>query len=336
MRYSVVVPAYNAADHIEACVRALLDQSVGREAYEVLVVDDGSTDATAEIASRYPVRVLRQAHAGPASARNRGARAAVGEFLLFTDADCTPVPAWIEEIVRPLEADSQVAGTKGTYRTRQPGVIPRMAQVEFEEKYAHLRQRDSIDFVDTGSAGFRASAFWAAGGFDPRFPAASNEDTALSFGLVARGWRLVFCERAVVYHCHTESVGQYLRRKWRHGYWRALVYGTYPAKIVGDSYTPRSTQLQMAGAALVVLFTPAARTRWFALGGLGLFLAATLPFVRRALPVGRDVAAMVPPMLFLRVLALGSGLVVGSVCHRATRYERHARAAGALRGTTAA
>jgi cellulose synthase/poly-beta-1,6-N-acetylglucosamine synthase-like glycosyltransferase len=327
VRYSVVIPAFNAAGHIETCLRALLDQSVPREAYEVLVVDDGSTDATAEIARRYPVRVLRQAHAGPASARNRGAREAAGELLLFTDADCAPVQRWIDEIVRPLEEDARVAGTKGTYRTRQQGVVPRMAQVEFEEKYAHLRQREYIDFVDTGSAAFRATAFWEAGGFNTAYSAASNEDTELSFGLVARGWRLVFCERAVVYHCHAESIGPYLRRKWRHGYWRALVYGSYPRKMIGDSYTPRSTQVQMGSVALAVLLAPLPGTRWFALASLGLFFAATMPFVRRAMPVGHDVAASVPPLLFLRSLALGSGLVVGGVRLRLSKRIRHQAAA---------
>lgn len=314
VRYSVIVPAYNAALHIDACLRALAEQSVPRDSYEVLVADDGSSDATAEIASRHPVRVLRQAHAGPASARNRGAREAVGDFLLFTDADCTPVHTWIEEIVRPLEEDCRVAATKGTYRTRQRGAVPRMVQVEFEEKYAHLRRRRYIDFVDTGAAAFRTTAFWEAGGFDPAFSAASNEDTQLSFGLVARGWRLVFCERAIVYHQHAQTVLQYVRRKWRHGYWRAVVYGKYPKKMAGDSYTPRSTQLQMGSALAVLLWVlPLRVTRWLGVAGLGVFVAATLPFVRRALPVGRDVAAIVPPMLFLRALALGSGLALGGL-----------------------
>ena len=319
MRYSVIVPAYNAARDLAACLSALADQSVGRDSYEMLVVDDGSTDATAEIAQRYPVRLLRQAHAGPASARNHGAREAQAELLLFTDADCVPVRTWIAEIVRPLEADRGVAGSKGVYRTRQHGLVPRMAQVEFEEKYAHLRRNTYIDFVDTSSAAFRADAFRQAGGFDTGFEAASNEDTQLSFTLVSQGWRLVFCEAAVVYHRHSETLGQYLQRKWRHGYWRVRVYQRYPAKMAGDSYTPRSTQVQMVSAALATLLTPLPATRRFGLACLGVFALATLPFVRRAVPAGRGVAMVVPPMLFLRALALGSGLALGAVQLQLTR-----------------
>jgi glycosyltransferase involved in cell wall biosynthesis len=310
-RYSVIVPAYNAASTLEACLQALLDQSVPREAYEVLVVDDGSTDETARVAGRYPVRVLAQCHGGPASARNLGARSAGGACLLFTDADCVPIRTWIDEITRPLEADSQVAGVKGVYRTHQTSLMARFAQLEFEEKYACLSRLKSIDFVDTGSAAFRADAFWKAGGFDPSFPVASNEDTQLSFNLVAQGWRLVFAERAAVYHQHSESLGRYLRRKWRHGYWRVRVYRRHPRKALGDSYTPRSTQLQFFGTAAAVLSAPLPKLRVMALGGALVFALGTVPFVRRAWPMGADVAVVTPFLLFLRSLALGAGLGLG-------------------------
>jgi cellulose synthase/poly-beta-1,6-N-acetylglucosamine synthase-like glycosyltransferase len=329
------VPAFNASRDIDACLRSLLGQSVARDRYEVLVVDDGSTDNTAEIVAMYPVRLLRQAHAGPASARNHGARGAKGEFFLFTDADCVPVQTWIEEIARPLEADSRVAASKGVYRTKQQGLISKMAQVEFEEKYAHLRRQPYIDFVDTSSAAFRADAFWQAGGFDTGFGAASNEDTLLSFTLSALGWRMVFCESAVVYHRHSETLMQYLRRKWRHGYWRVRVYQRHPAKMAGDSYTPRSTQLQMASAVMGLLLAVVPATRRLAIPSLGVFLLATLPFVRRALPVGGGVAAIVPAVLFLRALALCGGLVVGAIHLRLLgRVRRGARGTRLLRTAT--
>src|SRR4051794_21426577 len=110
IRYSVIVPAYNAEATLGACLRALLDQTLAPAAYEVIVVDDGSTDTTARVAARFPVSVLRQAHAGPAAARNQGARAARGEILAFTDADCEPVPAWLGRIVEPIERHADIGG----------------------------------------------------------------------------------------------------------------------------------------------------------------------------------------------------------------------------------
>jgi GT2 family glycosyltransferase len=151
---------------------------------------------------------------------------------------------------------------------------------------------------------------------------ASNEDTLLSFNLAARGWRLVFAEHAAVYHQHAESLGRYLRRKWRHGYWRVRVYRQHPGKMLGDSYTPRSTQLQLFGATLTVGLAPLPRGRALAPAGAAIFLLGTLPFVRRALPAGPDLAAAVPGILFLRALALGIGLAQGALSQLVERHLR--------------
>jgi hypothetical protein len=131
------------------------------------------------------------------------------------------------------------------------------------------------------------------------------------FNLVAQGWRLVFAEGAAVYHQHSESLGRYLRRKWRHGYWRVRVYRRHPRKALGDSYTPRSTQLQFLGTVAAVFSAPMPRLRVVTLGGALVFALGTLPFVRRAWPMGGDVAVATPVLLFLRSLALGAGLGLG-------------------------
>jgi glycosyltransferase involved in cell wall biosynthesis len=310
--YSVIVPAYNAASTIERCLQALLQQSLPPDSYEVIVVDDGSTDETSGLASRFPVRLLRQPHAGPACARNQGALAASGQYLLFTDADCVPNPSWIEQITRPFEADQRVAAVKGAYRSVQPELMARFGQLELEAKYAYLRRQRTIDFVDTGSAAFRVDAFWELGGFEPQFLDPSNEDTQLSFGLVAGGWRLVFAEQAAVGHQHVTSLAGYLRRKWRHGYWRVRVYHRYPKKMLGDSYTPRSMQLQFLGAVATVAFSALPRARVLAGLGAAVFLLGALPFVRQALPRGWGLAAATPVLLYLRALALGAGLAHGT------------------------
>ena len=89
-RYSVVVPAYQAAGTLDACLAALARQTVPPGSYEVIVVDDGSTDGTASIAEAAGVTLLRQDHAGAAAARNCGAVAARGDLLLFTDCGLRP------------------------------------------------------------------------------------------------------------------------------------------------------------------------------------------------------------------------------------------------------
>ena len=133
---SVVVPARDAEGTIRACVDALLHQTARRDTYEVIVVDDGSTDATARIAEQAGARVVSTSQGGPAAARNRGIAEARGDIILFTDADCVPLGDWIDRMIAPF--DRGVDGVKGAYLTRQPGLLPRFIQAEFEERYRHL------------------------------------------------------------------------------------------------------------------------------------------------------------------------------------------------------
>jgi GT2 family glycosyltransferase len=230
---------------------------------------------------------------------------------LFTDADCEPVAAWLSRIVEPLERDDRVGGVRGAYCSRQTSLIARFTQVELDEKTASLRQYPVIDFLDTSSAAFRRTAFWALGGFDETLFEASNEDTLLSYGLVKCGWRLVLVEDARVHHRHPEGLRKYLARKWRHGYWRVRVYECHPTKLLGDTYTPRSLQVQFAAVVATLATLPFAHLRKVAaLSGLA-FALATYPFIRRALPRGWDVAMATPLLLLLRTLALGAGLASG-------------------------
>ena len=123
MKASVIIPAYNAEKHLPACLQALQSQTIDRSLYEVIVVDDGSTDRTALVCGDFPgVRVLSQANQGPAAARNNGAKTAQADIVLFTDSDCEPFPDWIEQMISPFLRDADVVGVKGAYRTRQAGV----------------------------------------------------------------------------------------------------------------------------------------------------------------------------------------------------------------------
>src|SRR5207249_6282517 len=104
LEVSVIIPAYNAAGTIGACVESVLAERT-RERYEILVVDDGSTDGTGEIAARYPrVRVLRQSNAGASAARNLAAREARGWILCFIDADCVATPGWLDALAGAIRA----------------------------------------------------------------------------------------------------------------------------------------------------------------------------------------------------------------------------------------
>jgi len=311
--YSVIVPAYRAADVVGACVRALAQQTVDRARYEIIVVDDGSTDATADIARETGAdRVLRIAHGGPAAARNAGIEAAQGEIVLFTDADCEPAEDWVTQMVAPF-GDPQVMGVKGTYRTKQPSLIARLVQLEFEVRYERMAELPRIDFVDTYAAGYRRALFVMHGVFDTAYIAA--EDVDLSFRLTRAGHWLVFAPDAWVWHRHPATLWRYLARKARFGYWRALLYVRYPDKISGDAHTDPALKPQFALVALLGLAVIVGvfwRPAWIAaLLLLALFLATTLSFVRWAWRRDRTVALIWPGVTLLRVVVQGLGLALG-------------------------
>lgn len=313
---SVIVPAYNAERCLPDCLVALVAQDYPRDRYEVIVVDDGSTDGTTQVAARDGVIRLRQPHLGPAAARNTGIRLARGDLLLFTDADCAPAPDWISAMVETF-ANPSVAGCKGVYRTSQRSLVARFVQVEYEEKYAKMQFGRPIDFVDTYSAAYRKTVLMREGVFDERITAPSVEDIELSFRLAERGHKLWFNPWAVVYHYHPETIGGYLRRKLRYGSWRFRVYQRYPDKVRGDSHTPRILWVQLVLAALILACLPVALViaagRWILAATCVAFLVTTLPFVLRCLRTDTPVALLAPLLLWLRATALGLGLAHGIV-----------------------
>ncbi|HET90390.1 MAG TPA: glycosyltransferase [Chloroflexi bacterium] len=311
---SVIVPVYNGAETLPACLGALQAQTYPADRYEVIVVDDGSTDATADVARGFGVQVISQPNAGPAAARNRGARAARGDVLLFTDADCAPTADWIARMAAPF-ADPTVAGVKGVYRTRQREWVARFVQAEYEDKYDRMRGLERIDFVDTYSAGYRRDLFLAAGGFDDSFPTASVEDQEFSFGLAEAGHKLVLAPQAQVFHLHDRTLGEYVRRKFGIGYWKVKAMREHPGKLVRDSHTPQVLKLQMGLAALggVLLLGGVWDRRW-AWSGVAAWLALAasgLPFILKLLRRDPPVALIAPLMLFVRAWALGLGFLVG-------------------------
>ena len=312
---SVVVPAYNAQDTLDMCLAALQSQTVDPDRYEIILVDDGSTDRTVEIAEQYGVRLIRQPNAGPAAARNRGAQAAKGQILLFTDADCAPAPDWAEHMAGAFR-EPNVAGAKGIYHTRQQALIARFVQLEYEFKYARMRRMAQIDFIDTYAAAYRRKVFLDHGGFDPAYRTASVEDQELSFRLARQGHRLIFVPQAIVYHQHDATVAEYWRRKYGIGYWKALLLRQHPERALYDSHTPQTLKLQLGLVSLLCLLVPIAPwlsfARWSMLALSMVFTLTALPLLvhvaRRDLPV----LLIAPGMLIVRALALAAGLVLGT------------------------
>lgn len=314
MSVSVIIPTFNGSARIANCIEALLPQLAGRDA-EIVVVNDGSTDNTAEVVARYPaVRLLTQTNAGPAAARNRGAREAKGSIILFTDDDCVPMPDWLSSMVAAFD-DPDVVGAKGVYRTRQQSLIARFVQIEYEDRYRWMAGFPTIDFVDTYSAGFRRQKFLEMDGYDISFPVACAEDVELSYRMSARGWKMKFAPSAVVYHTHPDTLRSYLKKKYKFAFWRVLAVRKNPSKTAKDSHTPQLMKLQLLFAPVMLLglahdLATRPSVPWCVLIA-AIFVFSTLGFAWRAFRKDRLVGFLSPPLLAARACAQVLGVTAG-------------------------
>jgi GT2 family glycosyltransferase len=262
------------------------------------------------------VRLITQANAGPAAARNHGALEARGAIILFTDDDCVPMPAWLDAMLEPFQ-DPEVMGTKGVYRTRQKNVVARFVQIEYEDRYRLMAGLPSIDFIDTYSAAFRRDRFLEMGGYDTSFPVACAEDIELSYRMSACGWKMKFAPAAVVYHTHPDTLLRYLRKKYKFAFWRVLAVRKNPSKAVRDSHTPQLMKLQLLFPPALLLalgFDLAVRPAVSPSGlALAAFFVSTLPFAQRAFGKDPIVGFLSPALLAARAWAQALGVAAGLI-----------------------
>jgi glycosyltransferase involved in cell wall biosynthesis len=309
---SIIIPTWNGVCRIQRCLDALHNQNI-EQSFEIIVVNDGSDDDTAEIVARDPrVRLISQPNAGPAAARNHGAQKASGEIIVFTDDDCEPAPNWLTQILRPFD-DLQVVAAKGAYRTRQQAIIARFVQIEYEDRYRLMARHPAIDFVDTYSAAFRRDRFLEMDGYDTSFPIACAEDVELSYRMSARGWKMVFAPAAIVYHQHPDRLFVYLKKKFKFAFWRVVAVKKNPSKALKDSHTPQLMKSQLAFLPALVIASVAALCRLSSVQ-LPLLIAlvfalSTLPFSVRAFTKDPVTGILSPFILALRSFAQFLGTI---------------------------
>jgi len=216
LRVTVVVPTQGRPASLRGCLSALSLQT-GPEPPEILVVDDGSDDAEsvrAVVSEFAAARLIRQERAGPAAARNRGAREARGELVCFTDDDCEPAPDWVARLGGALTDGVDAAG--GITRSGDPG--DRFAEAtEVITSYFLRRQlRPDAFFVPSNNLACRRRLVLELP-FDQRFLSASGEDRDWCARLLRAGGRLVVEPGAVVLHFPSSGIASFWRQHLRYG-----------------------------------------------------------------------------------------------------------------------
>ncbi len=220
VRVSVVVPFFNAKATLSSCLAALSAQSLARDDYERIAVDDGSTDGGDGIVEAGGARLIRQSNGGAAAARNAGIAAARGTWVAFTDADCLPSRGWLHALLEAVSTDKISLGAAGMtlgYQSQTPAAryVDLTGGLDAERHLAHER----FPFAPSANVMYRRDALEKVGRFDSRFHAyeACDLHTRLRESL---GGSFVFAPRALVLHRHRDSWKRYWNQQ--RGYGRGL------------------------------------------------------------------------------------------------------------------
>ncbi len=222
---SVVIPAFERISALEGCLHALAAQTLPPSKFEVIVCDDGSRlpvrDALAStlgaLADRLHARVIRQDNGGPAAARNRGAGAAIGRYLAFTDDDCRPEPDWLERLLRhfAIRPDALVGG--GLRTTAGSDRYAQATQAIMDFVYAEQELRNGLRVFSTSNLAMPASGFKGLGGFSSTFKRAAGEDYDLCARWYGGGGEIAYAPDAVVAHDHALTLGAYWLQHFTYG-----------------------------------------------------------------------------------------------------------------------
>jgi glycosyltransferase involved in cell wall biosynthesis len=210
---SVYIPAYNVAEFLPQSIESLLAQTLAPD--EILVIDDGSRDASAEIAARYPqVTLIRhEQNRGLAAARNTAFRSARNEFIASLDADCVADPSWLAALVRNL-SDPQIVGVGGRlFEGVQRTVADRWRAAHMPQEWG-ASPIENPKFLFGCNNLFHKSAVLEAGGYDEAMRT-NGEDADLCRKLQDRGWKLFYDPNACATHLRRDTTRSILDACWR-------------------------------------------------------------------------------------------------------------------------
>jgi O-antigen biosynthesis protein len=299
-RVSVVVCTHNGARTLPECLGG-----VGRLDYpdfELIVVDDGSSDASAAIARAHGAIVVRTEHRGLSAARNAGVERASGEIIAFLDDDAYPDVDWLRYVAALLRANGHGGIGGPNLPPHDDGVVAECVAAAPGGPIHVLISDREAEHVPGCNMAFRKSALEHIGGFDERFRAA-GDDVDVCWRLQEAGWTLGFSAGAVVLHRRRDSVRRYLRQQYGYGKAEALLERKWPSRYNRVGSSRWSGRIYDSAAAWPGRRGAVRYGRW----GNGLFQS-----IYDAGP-GRLTGLMLAPEALLALIALGGVSALGAL-----------------------
>jgi len=186
MFISVVVPALNEEKYIGRCLSSLTNQTYPRELYEIIVVDNGSTDRTAEIARGRGAKVVYEPQRGVSRARHRGAQEARGEVIAGTDADAVAPPTWLEEIARAIGRDETLGLVTGPVVFHDGSHFERWFTRHISSGTTRLLCTLGRTVISGNNFAVRTRDYWRVGGFNTSLFSAEDIELAARLRAVTK------------------------------------------------------------------------------------------------------------------------------------------------------
>jgi cellulose synthase/poly-beta-1,6-N-acetylglucosamine synthase-like glycosyltransferase len=238
-RVSVVICAYNAERTMDACLASL--RNLNYPDYEVIVVNDGSTDRTPAITAEHKavydadpngprMVVVDQPNRGLSIARNVGMEAATGEIIAYTDSDCVPDPDWLYFLVYKFIRSGYVAVGGPNFPPAEPSMVPAAVAVAPGGPTHVLLDDEVAEHIPGCNMAFTKKVMKEANGFEPIF-AAAGDDVDFCWRLQNKGYVVGFSPAATVWHYRRNTVKAYLRQQMGYGKAEALLYFKHPYRF---------------------------------------------------------------------------------------------------------
>ena len=219
---SIVIPTYNRPDKLAECLESLTKLEYPRDSYEVIVVDDGSKMSLESVVENFnnqiEITLLKQPNAGPATARNTGAKQAKGEFLAFTDDDCKPAPDWLNKIAACFakKPDCLIGGKTINILSENPFSTASQELINYLYSY-YNRDPEQATFFASNNIAISKQRFHEIGGFDTTYPRAAAEDREFCDRWLQYGNQMIYVPEVNVYHAHKLTLSSYWKQHFFYG-----------------------------------------------------------------------------------------------------------------------
>lgn len=257
---SVIIPVKDRAEELQRCLQSLagLDYPAGK--LEVIVVDDGSSDSSPDVAQRFAARLLFSGGVGegPAAARNIGAAEANSEILAFIDSDCTASAGWLKELT-PSFSDHEVAAVGGWVDgLHSAAPLDRyeavMSSLTLGTRERSGRGGNDTFYLPSCNLLVRRDAFLKEGGFDSELHV--GEDVDLTWRLRDEGNKIVYIPQGKVFHEHRSRLAPFMKRRFQYGTSESILQTLHPERCKKMVAPPVLTVVLLLCALSAVIVSP--------------------------------------------------------------------------------